>query len=515
MAESRMLNPRTPVVIGVGQSVDRIDSPSYKTWAASDVAAAAAEAAFENTTRAAAVRNAIGAIVAVRTFEDTGRPSPFGKTANFPRSIAKRLGINPGYALWTKAGGNTPGDMMIEFSQRIYDGEFEVALLCGAEGISTVRNAQAQGKSLNFAEDPGGQVEDRGSGLEELRDPLLTRHGVLGAPISYALAENARRRRLGLSKQDYAARMGRLFEPFARVAAANPYSSWAVPAFSAAQLLEPGKSNRWIADPYPLRLVARDQVNQGAAVIVASLAAARAMGVPEENFVYLHGYAKAAEKRLLARPDIGASPTAHAAVRAALNGADTTVDDIALFDFYSCFPIAVANVVVDELSLKEDDPRGFTVTGGLPFFGGPGNNYSMHGIAEMAGRLRRQPGKKGFVGANGGTLGKYSAGVYSTQPRDWTVQPSTDLQATLDAVPSVVIDDSHTGPVTVETYTVVHSKTGPQYAVAIGKNSAGARVIARTPEGDTASAKHVHEADFLGRCIDVAATGNINVFQAV
>ena len=284
-------------------------------------------------------------------------------------------------------------------------------------------------------------------------------------------------------------------------------------AFSAAQRREPGKSNRWMADPSPPRLVARDQVNQGAAVIVASLAAARAMGVPEENFVYLHGYAKAAEKRLLARPDIGASPTAHGAARAALKGADATVVELALFDFYGCFPIAVANVVVDELSLEADDPRGFTVTGGLPFFGGPGNNYSMHGIAEMAGRLRRQPGKKGFVGANGGTLGKYSAGVYSTQPRDWTVQPSTDLQAALDAVPSVAIDESHTGPVTVETYTVVHSKTGPQYAVAVGKNAGGRRVIARTPEGDTKAAAHVHEADLLGRRIEVAAQGNINVFQ--
>ncbi len=72
--------------------------------------------------------------------------------------------------------------------------------------------------------------------------------------------------------------------------------------------------------------------------------------------------------------------------------------DVDAWDFYSCFPIAVFNVAVDALGLEPDDPRGLTVTGGLPFFGGAGNNYSMHAIAEMVHRVRSRPDPSGSSG---------------------------------------------------------------------------------------------------------------------
>ena len=67
------------------------------------------------------------------------------------------------------------------------------------------------------------------------------------------------------------------------------------------------------------------------------------------------------------------------------------VDDVDAFDFYSCFPVAV-EVACDMLGLDESDPRGFTVTGGLPYAGGPGNAYTIHSLAAMVERLRRGPG---------------------------------------------------------------------------------------------------------------------------
>ena len=49
-------------------------------------------------------------------------------------------------------------------------------------------------------------------------------------------------------------------------------------------------------------------------------------------------------------------------------------------------------------------PPPLTVTGGLPFHGGPGNNYSMHGIVAMLDVLRSpaQRGTFGRVTATGG-----------------------------------------------------------------------------------------------------------------
>ena len=96
--------------------------------------------------------------------------------------------------------------------------------------------------------------------------------------------------------------------------------------------------------------------------------------------MYLHGHADMMRAGLLDRADLGAARP-QSPPREALRVAGIGVDDIATFDLYSCFPFPVFNIC-DGLGLGPDDPRGLTLTGGLPFFGGPGNNYSMHAIAE-------------------------------------------------------------------------------------------------------------------------------------
>lgn len=57
------------------------------------------------------------------------------------------------------------------------------------------------------------------------------------------------------------------------------------------------------------------------------------------------------------------------------------------------------SAVADGLGLSADDSRGLTVTGGPPFFGGAGNNYSMHAIAETVALLRATPGAYGMPDA--------------------------------------------------------------------------------------------------------------------
>jgi len=93
--------------------------------------------------------------------------------------------------------------------------------------------------------------------------------------------------------------------------------------------------------------------------------------------------------------------------------AGKTLNDAAVFDLYGCFPSAV-EIACQEMDLAEDDPRDFTVTSGLPYFGGPGNNYAMPAIAAMVERLRKMPGSFGLVTANGNYVTKHAAA--STPP---------------------------------------------------------------------------------------------------
>ena len=164
--------------------------------------------------------------------------------------------------------------------------------------------------------------------------------GLLGAPAAYGLFENARRARLGLDRDSYAAEMGALFAPFTAVAARNPLAA-APTERSATELVTRTGRNRLIAEPYPRFLVARDTVNQGAAVLLTSWGLARELGLPARRYLFLAGHADAVEQDLLRRPDLASSPASMAALRLALEIAGITGEDLATIDLYSCFPIAV------------------------------------------------------------------------------------------------------------------------------------------------------------------------------
>ena len=233
--------------------------------------------------------------------------------------------------------------------------------------------------------------------------------------------------------------------------------------------------NRMIVAPYPRLVVSRDLVNQGAAVVLTSVADGRAprhrprpLGVPARPL-------RPAGAGLLrpARPRLGADPARPPYARRS-DLAGTALDDVDFLDLYSCFPFAVSQLL-DGLGLEPDDPRGLTLTGGLPFFGGPGNNYSLHAIAEVVARTRAEPGTVGVVSANGGTLSKVSVGVYSTAPRAVARRARTTCSRRRSTRgPRVPLDDQPAdGWATVETWTVRHGRSG-RTGVVVGRTARGA-----------------------------------------
>src|SRR5258708_27739773 len=194
------------------------------------------------------------------------------------------------------------------------------------------------------------------------------------------MIENARRARVKQPGDEYAAAMRARAAPLTELATATPHAA-APTVRSAAELVTVTESNRLIADPYPRYIVAREKVNQGAAVLLTSVAAAQRLGVPRDRWVFLHGHADLAERRLLDRADLSASPAAVLAARSALEMAGVSVGDLATIDLYSCFPAPVFNIC-DGLGLSPDDPRGLTLTRGLPVFRGPRRNCSLPALAE-------------------------------------------------------------------------------------------------------------------------------------
>jgi acetyl-CoA C-acetyltransferase len=276
-----------------------------------------------------------------------------------------------------------------------------------------------------------------------------------------------------------------------------------------------GAHNRWIGYPYPRLMNANAFIDQAAAVVMTNVATARELGIPRDQWVFLHGCADGHDHWYVSeRADLHSSPAIRAVAAQALAMAGKTLDQIDVFDLYSCFASAV-QIGCQEIGLAEDDARGLTITGGLPYFGGPGNNYVTHSISEMLRRLRARPGAFGLVTANGNYVTKHSFGVYSTAPPSgpWQRESPALLQAQMDALPKAPFTETPEGEARIETYTVMHGKAGPEFAVVFGRlDATGQRFIANLPD-DPAGLWDLQNRDSLGRPGHVMQLDGRNIFK--
>ncbi|MGL4312772.1 MAG: hypothetical protein ACRCSO_02160, partial [Sphingomonas sp.] len=380
-------------------------------------------------------------------------------------------------------------------------------LIAGGEATAAFKAAQRAGHMLDWSRGVAAAEEDRGFGK-----PLLSAYDIangLGAPvITYPAFEHALRGRLGVSRRDYARRMAQLWARFSGIAATNPYSQFPVER-SVDFLMTPSPENYPVADPYLKWHVAQDAVNQAAAVILTSVGEADRLGIAPEHRVFLHGHAEAAERVPSERPDLSRSRAVELVLARALAATGIGVESLAEIDLYSCFPCAVL-IAAEALGV---DPlaRDLTVTGGLPFFGGPGNSYSLHAIASMVERLRAARDGFGLVLANGGFLSKQAAGVYAAvPPRDWAPVDNGAIAAEILAAPVPQLL-SGAGEATITSYSVSFAKGAPTRGYVIGATEAGGRVIARVRRDDTAMLAALLADDPIGRRVRTDIDGSANV----
>ncbi len=442
-----------------------------------DYCAEAARRALVESGVETRLARALQSITVVRMFEDSnpGRSHDFGRSNNPPRSVARRLGAKPAEAIYTTAGGETPQRKLNELCERISRGELDCALLCGVENIATVRHLQRTEFEADFGEDVEGSLEDEGFGTWWFDRHQLGHRAA--APIHcYPLLEHAIRRELGNSMDQHLEMMARLFAPFSEVAANNPYA-YRQEAFTVQELAEPTGRNRLISHPYGRLLNARDSVDLASAVVVMSYGRARELGVASDRLVFLHGCADVSDKvLLLEREAFHRSAAARLMAETAFEMAGIGPDELSTLDLYSCFPSAV-RIVAREMGVTDDDSRGLTTTGGLPYFGGPGNSYSLHAIAEAVERSRAEPGTYHWVSANGGNVNKQSAGIYSTRPWTgiWERPDPADAQSRIDALPLPALTLEPEGSATIETYTVAFAGDTPDFGIVIGRDERDCR----------------------------------------
>jgi acetyl-CoA C-acetyltransferase len=489
-----------PVLVGAGQITAR--EPDAERTPIGLIAEAARAAAED-----CGVAGVLGQIQSLTCLNILAPTYP-----DAPASLARHLGIEPGERFYTPIGGNMGQWLVGYYADRIAAGELDCALIAGGEALATQMRGKGAGLSgvLDTATGEGPQL------LGDDREPTNRteqRHG-LNLPIQiYPLFEQALRGRYGHGPAEHRQRLGELYARFNAVAVNNP-RAWRREPLSATDIAERSPQNRMVGAPYTRLMNAIIAVDQAAALVMMSAAKARRLGIDPERWVYPVAAASAHDRWFVSeRADLSRSPAIAACGERLAATAGLAIDEIDHLDLYSCFPSAV-QMARDALGIAAHDPRPLTVTGGLAFHGGPGNNYCTHAIAEIMARIRADRSATGLVSGVGWYMSKHSLGLYGGRPPAGGWQPIDPggLQADIDAGPVVEVVEQAQGKGRIETYTVMHDRADrPVQGIVLGRLSDGRRFLANTPD-DTDLLDAMTNGEFLNRAGRVHNDGNRNLF---
>jgi acetyl-CoA C-acetyltransferase len=423
--------------------------------------------------------------------------------------LAERLDAAPARLKYSGLGGSVPQVLSAGLADAIGKGDLDLGLIVGAEALATVRRLKKAGEKPQWSYKP---AERRPFPMDLQFHPSEISHAVFEAYLTFALFDNARRAKLGRGLAEHRAQLGRVLARLTEVAAASPHA-WFPVARSGPEISTASAENRMVAYPYTKLMTSIMDVDMSAALLLASAERADALGIPEAKRVYLRGFGYAEDPAHVAdHLDLWRSPAMVAASSAALAGAGIGIDDVAHFDLYSCFASSV-NFALDAIGVAEDDPRGVTQTGGLPYHGGPGSNYMTHSIAAMAETLRADPGTFGVTSGVGMHMQKHAYGLWSTEPGGALplIAPVAPAGPAGDGAATSIVE-SPDGTAVVATYSVLHGRDGgPDSSVLVCDLPDGGRCYAKL-DGDLLEAE---TDELIGRTVSLTPTDGINLARVV
>jgi len=426
-----------------------------------------------------------------------------------PGRLAERLGASARQSVYSGIGGSVPQVLVAESVEAIGDGQLDLGLVVGAEALATIRRLKKAGDKPQWSH---RTPERRPFPFDIPFHPAEVANEIFEAFLTFALYDNARRAHLSRTIEQHRSRIGPLLSEMTKLAAADPANAWFPVERSPAEIVEPTTDNRMVAFPYTKLMTSIMDVDMAAAILVASDEKADQLGVPIDQRVYLRGWGYAQDPDYVAeRRDLWRSAAMMAASQAALNGAGIGIDDVAHLDLYSCFASSIS-FALDALGVDHDPfvtgERSPTVTGGLPYHGGPGSDYMTHSIVAMTERLRENSGDYGLVSGVGMHMTKHVYGLFSTEPgaleRPDLAKLAEEVRVTQ---PVLAITDAAEGPATVAAFTVLHGPDGSAVSGALVCDLPdGTRCYARLLDADALA---VAEAEvFVGKAVTLSPGEN-------
>jgi acetyl-CoA C-acetyltransferase len=470
---------RRPVLVGVGACTDRVDPVELMVRAARSAAEDAG---------AASLLDAIEVISIPRG--TWGAKNPAGV-------VAARLGVPAARTVIADVG--VPQQTLVSNALgAIRRGDASVVLVVGAEARVWASELRRNGAEPEESDHPTPA------------DSVLTPERVIVSQVEiaarfwepvqqYAAIEQA----LLYSEHGDVADIDGLWARFSDVASRNPHAAFPEPR-TPDDLRSPSGGNRMLAAPYRKWHSTQWNLDQASALLLCSESVARTVGVERARVLHpLVALESSFQAALPERREIHRWPAMRCLGEAAVDAlGGRTLDSIEYTELYSCFPAAV-RVQQRELALPRDGTP--TITGGMPFAGGPFNHFTYQATVAMAERLRSDPGTLGMITTVSGLLTKPGLMIWSTEPTVDLVVADLAEQASA-ATDRVALASEHSGPVTVVAATALFDGEEPVEAIVVGENVDGLRCVARSEEADVVAA--AASLTLVGASVAVATPGS-------
>jgi len=493
------MSANTPVIVGIGFEQE----PGLDPLACSEP--------YQLMVRA--VRRAAadaGAPDLVRHIESISVPQGMWQYRNPGRLIAQDLGCPSAKSSIADLGvlQLTP---FHDLCRAIAAGEQDLGVVTGGEAqFRELRSMITQQPVQDTVQPDDTPPPDRHyTSADPFCSDLEGRRGLHLPAELFAIIESALRHHQGLDVEAHRDEVARLYSSFSEIAAGNPHAWKRVPV-SVADIRNPTAKNSFVAFPYTKRHCTQWNVNQAVAILVCAAATAERLGLSRDRWIYplaavesKHVVVLAQQRKLYSH----AGTVACGERVLALAGIDKS--EITAAELYSCFPSAIRSFAHD-LQLVEGCP--WTVTGAMPFAGGPFNHFSLEGVARMVEVLRAAatsaaaPRHVGLVSNLSGIFGKQTCVLLSNAPGEhgYRYEDVTTAVAPMD--PPVPLDEDYAGPATIVGYTVMFNRDEISHGIAICDTPDGRRTVVRSEDKALLEAMTRHE--YCGRTVDVSRDGN-------
>jgi acetyl-CoA C-acetyltransferase len=471
----------TPLLVGIGTVEQRFEDPALAREPIDLMLEAVRRAASDS--RRPEVLSLVGLVAVPKgrwRYEDPGRHLARSIQADGAETVLGLVGV-------------LQQSLIGEACQRIAEGRAEATVVVGGE--ARYRRLRGLVMGVPTPESPAAGTPDAVLRAEaELVLPAEVEAGLGGMPVGYyAIIESALTHRRGVTVEQQRREVARLYSRFSEIAAENPHA-WRREPVSPEEVYGPTLHNPMLAFPYTKLHNTTWNVDQAAALLFCSKRVAEDLGIPPSQWIYpLTSTESNHVTALSERRDLSTSVGARVAGRRALEAGGITTDQLDLVDLYSCFPSAV-QIYAEELGV--DDRLDWTVTGGMPFAGGPFNSYVLQSTCRMVELLRRGGSSTGLVTSVSGVLTKQGFGLWSNRPGP---RPFTWLDATPEVaqlVETVPVEPMGNAVGAIAGYTVVH-RDGDHVAVALLDTDRGTRTLASTR--DAGAIELLESQDCCGR----------------